>query len=504
MEDRDKLAANDRLTRKERRRKLTILTVLVLLLLAIGLTTWFLTRGRALPDIAILPQGAAEAPPTYLFSITGTGNNALGSPLGVTVGSNGDVYVADFDRRQVSRFSRTGDFKQSFFALKDGKETRLRAPVNLAAVGDEIWVTDRRLRGIFVFSLDGQYLRKVEPAKLKGVWTPLALDVAADGEARVTDVGQTDKHRVVLMKKDGTFEKTVGKTAQVNDPKSQPGVFYFPSGIAIASDGTFFVSDGDNRRVQAFDKTGKFLRFINTSGVPRGIDVDAKGRVYVADALAHQVSVYTPDGKSIVSFGEQGFGPGQFNFPNGLSVGGDQRIYVADRVNQQVQVWEWPAAVVPSPAAIARSPYLWLLLLLLLIPPLVWLLRRKKRYVVTPDFVEAVIAADQVVLLTHKRSRFVAPEFDRPRYEGRVVGDVRLDEIIHLEEYSASDAAVVKDRFTSTEEQAAYVVMGDRAKALLTDDVDITSMAMTNEVRVMDSKMFIKAFRDRVEAVQDS
>ena len=494
MEDRDRIAANDRLTRKERRKKLWLLGVLLVLLAVVGLTTWFLTRDRGLPTIATLPQGQATAPPAYVFSIAGSGKDALSSPLGVAVAANGDVYVVDFDKQRVDRFSRTGQFEVSFSAIKDGKETKLRAPVNVAIGGNEVWVTDRRLRGIYVFSLDGTYLRKVTPKKL-GPWTPLAIDVAASGESRVTDVGQSDKHRIVLLAKDGTVERTVGKTVQVDDPKTQPGVFFFPSGITTGPDGKIFVSDGDNRRVQVFDKTGKFLHFINTSGVPRGIDMDAKDRVYVVDTLAHNVSVYTTDGKSVVQFGAQGFGPGQFNFPNGVAIGPDQRIYISDRVNGQVQVWEWPAAVVPSAGSLARSPYLWLLLLLLLIPPLWWLLRRKKRYVVTPDFVDGLIAADQVGLLLHKRSRFVAPEFDLEHYQGRTVGDVDLGEVIHIEEYSPSDAAVVKDRFSSTDQQAAYLVMGDRAKALMTNDGELTAMAMTHEVKVMDSRMFIASRR---------
>ncbi len=456
MDARDRTAANDRLTRKERRRKFAILGLLLLLLAAIGLTAWFLTRDRGLPKFGTLPEGALEAPPQFVFSITGSGANGLSAPLGVAAARNGDVYVADFSKRQVARFSRTGQFKSSFSKITDGKETALRAPVNVAAVGDEIWVSDRRLRSIYAFSLDGTYLRKVRPKNVKGQWMPLALDVAANGNGWITDIGQTDKHRIVRLANGTTIDKTVGKTAQVNDPASSPGQFYFPSGITVAPDGTVFVSDGDNRRVQVFDKSGKFLRFINTSGVPRGIDLDAKGRVYVVDALAHNVSVFTPEGKTVVTFGEQGFGPGQFNFPNAVSVGPDQRIYVSDRVNQRVQVWEWPAAVVPSAGAVARSPYLWLLLLLLLLPLLWWLLRRKKRYVVTPDFVDAVIAAEQGALLTHKRLRFVAPEFDRAHYEGKMLGDVNLLDVIHLEEYSPSDAAVVKDRFTSTDEQAAY------------------------------------------------
>jgi hypothetical protein len=38
--------------------------------------------------------------------------------------------------------------------------------------------------------------------------------------------------------------------------------------------------------------------------------------------------------------------------------------------------------------------------------------------------------------------------------------------------------------------------MADRAKALLTDDGDLTSLAVHHEVRVMDSRMYVASRRE--------
>jgi len=77
----------------------------------------------------------------------------------------------------------------------------LQNPVHLAIKGNEVWVTDRRLRSIFVFDLEGKFLRKFEPSNQQQPpdWTPLALGFAKDGALRATDVGMTDLHRSTFL-----------------------------------------------------------------------------------------------------------------------------------------------------------------------------------------------------------------------------------------------------------------------------------------------------------------
>jgi DNA-binding beta-propeller fold protein YncE len=47
---------------------------------------------------------------------------------------------------------------------------------------------------------------------------------------------------------------------------------------------------------------------------PTGISIDSDDTVYIAEKVRnHRVSVFTKDGKFLISFGSQGDGPGQFN-----------------------------------------------------------------------------------------------------------------------------------------------------------------------------------------------
>lgn len=493
MTDAHAKAANDRLTRRESRRRLILLVLLLVALVIAALVVLRLRTDGAMPSIAMLKQDQIVAPPIYVYSITGSGKNAVGRPTGVAIAENGDVYTVDYANKRVSVFSRTGAFKFSFNKIAEGKQKTLAAPVNVDVAGNEVWVTDRNLSSIFIFGLDGTYKRRFKPAGLpKGYFGPLAITVK-DNRVAMTDIGDTTKHRIVLASENGQVAKTVGSTLQVKRPEESPGKFMFPSGIAVAKDGRVFVSDGNNKRVQVFDRNGTFKYVVNTSGVPRGIDLDTKDRLYVVDALAHVVSIYTASGTKIVEFGSQGFGPGQFSFPNDVAIGPDNRIYVSDRENNQVQVWEWPAAVLPSPTALVGSkPWLFALLPLLLLP-LIPLLRRRRRWIVSPTFVENLIASGRVKVLADRRSRFIAPESDEAFYTGRTIDGVRLDDVIVIAPHSISDALVYTERYGADAEQAAYLAMAERAKGLLTDDEKLTSLAVMAQIRVMGSAAFVNS-----------
>jgi hypothetical protein len=159
-----------------------------------------------------------------------------------------------------------------------------------------------------------------------------------------------------------------------------------------------------------------------------------------ADALAHTVGVYDLKGQSLTRFGSRGYGPGQFNYPNDVTLDKQGRIYVSDRENDQVQVWGWPVIVAPGITP-PTSPWAWLAALaccfpLLLLPFLIWS-RRKIRIVVTPEFVYELEQLEEIAAVAERtRLRLVAPVEDRDMYEGRVVEDVTLTELIAFEEHS--------------------------------------------------------------------
>lgn len=60
--------------------------------------------------------------------------------------------------------------------------------------------------------------------------------------------------------------------------------------------------------------------------------------IYVSDTNNKRVSVFDLAGSPLYTFGEEGRGPGQFNFPYGIAADNDQRIYVADMYNGKISI----------------------------------------------------------------------------------------------------------------------------------------------------------------------
>ena len=82
---------------------------------------------------------------------------------------------------------------------------------------------------------------------------------------------------------------------------------------------------------------GNPIRTIGNLRRPWGIVTDSKGRIIVAENSGHCVSIFTPKGKKIRSFGSSGAANGQFNHPEGVAVDSDDNIYVADYNNHRIQ-----------------------------------------------------------------------------------------------------------------------------------------------------------------------
>ena len=70
---------------------------------------------------------------------------------------------------------------------------------------------------------------------------------------------------------------------------------------------------------------------------PWGVAVNKKGDIIVAEFNRHCISVFSPKGEHLFSFGQKGSGEGQFNCPTGVAVDVQDNIVVADYKNHRVQ-----------------------------------------------------------------------------------------------------------------------------------------------------------------------
>jgi len=128
------------------------------------------------------------------------------------------------------------------------------------------------------------------------------------------------------------------------------GQFVYPYGVAVA-DGSVYVTDFGNHRVQKFTSSGTFVAKWGSVGggdgqfsYPYGVAVAADGSVYVADRGNHRVQKFDASGTFLAKWGSSGTGDGQFSAPTGVAVASDGSVYVADRNNNRIQKFASPAA----------------------------------------------------------------------------------------------------------------------------------------------------------------
>jgi sugar lactone lactonase YvrE len=193
----------------------------------------------------------------------------------------------------------------------------------------------------------------ITPAKLvvgqlgtaNGQFTnPKGIALAPDGSLFVTD---SANHRIEQLDATGKFVRAFGTQG------NGEGQFQEPWGIAVAQDGTIYVADTWNHRIQKFDATGKFVaqwgQFGDLAGQlgtdkptllygPRGIALDGQGNVWVVDTGNKRVVKFDPNGKALGVFGGTCTAAGQLSEPVGIAISAKSGdIFITDTWNHRVQ-----------------------------------------------------------------------------------------------------------------------------------------------------------------------
>src|SRR5207248_6491697 len=104
---------------------------------------------------------------------------------------------------------------------------------------------------------------------------PTNLAVGPSGDLYVTDgYGNARVHRFAP---DGRLLQSWG------EPGGGPGQFRVPHGLAVDEDGTVYVADRENSRVQLFTADGVYRGAWTDVARPCQVFVDGAGAVYVAE-----------------------------------------------------------------------------------------------------------------------------------------------------------------------------------------------------------------------------
>ena len=130
----------------------------------------------------------------------------------------------------------------------------------------------------------------------------------------------------------------------------------WPHGLYVDADSNIWVTDGRHEGemgevIHKFSTDGELLMTIGTPGVSgngaytfNGISdivVADNGDIFVVDGhFNNRVAKYSNDGEYLMSWGQPGDGPGEFNQPHSIALDSKGRVFVADRLNNRVQIFD--------------------------------------------------------------------------------------------------------------------------------------------------------------------
>jgi DNA-binding beta-propeller fold protein YncE len=233
-----------------------------------------------------------------------TGNGGYTHPLGIAVDSAGNVYVADTAREQIIKYSSTGSELAAWGSYgSEPGQFNYPAGVALDSAGN-IYVADTGNHRVQKLSPTGAPLAQwgtagLDLGQFRG---PIAIALDRSGNIYVADWGDADFFdRIIKLSPSGQFMAQWG-----GKQGSGLGQINTPEDIAVDGNGTIYVAEGGNARIQEFSsQDGHPLGILGVHGAgpgqfsygdPTGLAFDSRGRLYVVEEDQTRIERYAPGG----------------------------------------------------------------------------------------------------------------------------------------------------------------------------------------------------------------
>lgn len=276
-----------------------------------------------------------EPPYSLVLSWGGKGNEPgqFDDPTGIAVTST-EVFVADARNNRIQVFNKEGNFLRAF-----GQE-QLGRPMNLDIASGRLYAPDYFKDVIHVFSLDGRYRKAIRTDP--PLDSPGGIAVYGDGSLLVAD---TYGQRIVQLSAEGSTKRTWSGQGFWS------GQFNYPTDAALAAhQGGFYVADGYNDRVQQFGPGGELVRKwgglfgLNVPGPFKGwfsivtsIAISPDGSVFVADFYNDRIQKFSADGDYLTAFGTAPDSPGHTEFA--VAVDADGTVWTVNFADNRIEKW---------------------------------------------------------------------------------------------------------------------------------------------------------------------
>ncbi|TBR26140.1 hypothetical protein EPO15_00880 [bacterium] len=249
-------------------------------------------------------------------------------------------FVGEFaGPRQAAAAGRWGRLARTLLGVDDPTPGArvpggLVQPTGLAARAGTVWVADPGARGVFRYdeaSGRGRWL----PSDGTPLTSPVAVAAAEDGRLFVADSGSA---KVLILDPAGRV---------TGELRGDPAGLGRPVGLALGG-GRLYVADAAGHRVSLYDLSGVYLASFGRRGrgpgefnFPTYLWYEAgRGRLWVCDSGNFRVQAFDSDGRPVASFGESGNRPGYLARPRGLAFDSDGHAYLVDGAFEALQVFD--------------------------------------------------------------------------------------------------------------------------------------------------------------------
>ena len=303
-------------------------------------------------------------PPRFVmgWGRQGSENGEFDFPIGIAVTRSDSILVTDFTNARVQEFSSDGRFLHAFSVSLFPGGIALDQDGNIfishAGIPPSRYDHPRQRDKIAVFSASGKPLREWGQFGTGDGEFDMPGGIAISHDGRVYVADQCNR-RIQVFDTEGKFLTKWGHKGFLPGEfggNPHPKAFFAgPSFLALDREGNLFTTESTLGRVQKFTPDGKSLlawgdnqdvpgRFggyftgfqqKNMQG-PTGITIDAKGQLWT-NSIGGRIQLFSEQGDYLDGFGEEGTRAGQFYAPHGIAIDNQGSLYVVDSFNHRIQ-----------------------------------------------------------------------------------------------------------------------------------------------------------------------
>ena len=272
---------------------------------------------------------------------------------GIAIDAEGLIWTVNRGEMPVQVYSPDGKLVTQW-----GKDYFISPHQIKIGRGGAVWVVDSHAHAVYKFTREGDKLLTIGIPGQPGdddthLKMPTDVIESPSGDLFISDGYRNN--RVVHCNARGRFIRTWGELGV------EPGQFSLPHAIDMDSRGRIYVADRNNCRVQVFSQRGKFLAEWKNLCMPWTVRVTSKDEVYVCGASPSQwrsddVQLGIPPKDQVVlkldTTGrllswwhfpsgpdevDMGVKPGELSWVHGLAVDAEGNLYLGDIMGQRAQ-----------------------------------------------------------------------------------------------------------------------------------------------------------------------